>query len=97
MVQSEEFIEQILHPGDGDETSRGPRFSEFSPEVEALYAVIERLGDVCAGLQGLGGKKPQQPKRLPRPETAYDRVKRAQRHAEYEKLKARLSPVRRTE
>lgn len=95
MVQSEEFMAQVLGNGNDDsETRKGPRFSEFSPETEALYMVVDRLGDVCSGLVGLGGKKPRPNRPLPRPETAYDRVKRAQRHAEHEKLKARLSPTR---
>jgi hypothetical protein len=66
--------------------------SEFSPEVEALASVVDRLGEVTAVLINANGGKAKPPKPYPRPVTAWDRV-RARRHQDaYEGLKAVLFP-----
>lgn len=90
MVASEEFIEQVMPDDDKDSKDKGPRFSEFSAEVEALFVVADRLGDVCSGLVGLGGKKPKRVNPLPRPQTAYDRVKVRRRREQHNALVARV-------
>lgn len=94
MVGSEEFLDAVIPEvqDENKDNDRGPRFSEFTAEVEALFVVADRLGDVCSGLVGLGGKKPKAVKRLPRPETAYDRVKVRRRRTQHEALVARVLP-----
>lgn len=92
MVCSEEFLERVMSSSDDDDRDKGPRFSEFSAEVEALFVVADRLGDVCSGLVGLGGGKPKRVKALPRPSTAYERVKTRRRRTSHEALVARVMP-----
>jgi hypothetical protein len=97
MSQDEEFYEQMLSSGTGDADVQkviAIRYSEFSPEVEALYSVIDRLGDVVSGLVGLGGKKPKRITPMKRPETAAARVARRRQQREHDALVARVLPKR---
>lgn len=66
------------------------RLSEFSPEVEALHAVIDRLGDVLVALVRLGNGRPAPIPPMRRPQTAVDRVREQRRIAEHRELVARI-------
>jgi hypothetical protein len=97
LAQNEEFAAAMLE-GDTDE-DEGPQrapvlLSEYTPEVSALYDVVDRLGDVCAGLVGLGGKKPRQTRPVPRPKTAFDRVALENRRKSHRSLVDRVLPGR---
>lgn len=93
MASCEELLEMVLTEDESQD--KHPRFSEFSPETEALYIVADRLGDVCSGLVGLGGGKPKRTQPLPRPKTAVQRVKDRQRRVRHEALVARVLPANR--
>lgn len=96
LAQDEEFAARVLAGRTEDDLRSSSRasvsLSEFTPEVQALYDVIDRLGDVCAGLQGLGGKKPRPPRPIPRPKTAFDRVAFANRRRAHQALWERVKP-----
>ena len=68
--------------------------SEFTPEVAALFTVIDRLGDVCNGLVGLGGKKPRPNRPVPRPKSAIERVAAENRRKAHQSLVNRVLPGR---
>lgn len=92
MSQDDELVELLAQDKDDDEASPPVRWSEFSPEVEAIYAAVDRLSDVVAGQVALGGKKPPRLPAMRRPETAWTRVKRKKRDAKHDRLKAMLLP-----
>lgn len=92
-MNDDEMVEELLrHSPDAGKPSRHPRYSEFSPETEALADVTDRLGEVVRGLVGLGGKKPKPVKATPRPQTAFQRVKEAHDLARHDSVVARLTP-----
>jgi hypothetical protein len=49
--------------------------TEFSPEVEALAALMDRLGELINTEIALKGGKPSSVKPYPRPVTAFDRAR----------------------
>lgn len=95
LVLDEEFAERVLRREEArgaDAEAKAISMRDYSPEVEALYAVIDRLGDVISGLVGLSGGKPKRVKPMPRPETAFMRVKRRKRLEAHRSLAARVLP-----
>lgn len=93
MVQDDEMVAELLRANpSAAEPSRHPRFADFSPEVEALSDITDRLGDVVRGISGLAGKKPKPIKAVPRPRTAFDRVKDTIDRERHDSLAARLLP-----
>lgn len=85
----EEFAVRLL---DHEETTgqAAVRMSEFSPEVEASYAVVDRLADVIAGLIQLGGGTPPRIPAMPRPKTALDRLREERRVEKHRELVRRF-------
>lgn len=63
---------------------------EWSPELEALATVSDRLLDVLNVLLQVNGNDPSDIKRLSRPVTAIDRVREKQRRIAHESLVARV-------
>lgn len=94
MGNDDEFVEQLLAGSEGadDGPSSGPRLSEFTPEVEALYGAIDRLADVIAVTQAMGGKKPKRIPPVKRPVTAFDRLRQREQRRQHAALVARLLP-----
>lgn len=99
LADDDEFAAAIL-AGKTDQDLRGEgrqspvTLSEFTPEVAALYDVVDRLGDVCSGLVGLGGKKPRPTRPIPRPKSAIDRVAAENRRKAHRSLVDRVLPGR---
>lgn len=73
---------------------RGPqrRMADWSPSVELLTSVNDRLGELIQVCAMLGGAKPRQLTRGPYPVTAADRVRRRRRIEQHESLVARMLP-----
>lgn len=93
MSQDDELVEMVASGQAAEPTSKAIRMAEFSPEVEALYGAIDRLGDVVSGLVGLGGKKPPRIAPVPRPETAWTRFAHHQDLAAHRALVSRVLPI----
>lgn len=94
LAQDEEFVARMLEGADSDDDSemtKAIRQSEFTPEVEAIYQLIDRTGDVVAAISRLGGGKLRVPP-MKRPQTAFDRVKTRMRQAAHHRLVARVLP-----
>lgn len=66
--------------------------AEFSPEVEALAMVVDRLGEVAATILAVNNQKPKKLKPYPRPVTAFDRVRARRRQQAISDLERRLFP-----
>lgn len=71
---------------------KGPPLTEYSPEVEALSAVIDRLGEVINAVLAAGGGKPKLVRPWQRPVTAADRRRAREREAANEALEQQLFP-----
>lgn len=63
-----------------DSTARAPRLSQWTPEVDLLAAILDRLGDVVRVTVASSGGKPGETPRYPRPATAIDRARRTARY-----------------
>lgn len=63
-----------------DSTARAPRLSQWTPEVDLLAAILDRLGDVIRATIASGGGKPGDSPPYPRPTTAIDRARRTARY-----------------
>jgi hypothetical protein len=74
---------------------RGPRLQDWSPEVAALAAVVDRLGELIRIQIARAGKKPPAIRAFPRPVTAADRARIRRRHQQHRELVARVLPDRR--
>ena len=94
MVNDDEMVAELLRANPSAAApSRHPRYAEFGPTEEALADVTDRLGEVVRGLVGLGGKKPKPVKAVPRPRTAFDRVREEIDREQHSSLVARLLPA----
>jgi hypothetical protein len=71
--------------------------SEWSPVVELLTLLANRLGELTQVVAALGGAKPGRVPPLPAPVTALDRVRHRVRRRKHAALVARVLPHRRIE
>ncbi len=80
---------------DGESSARPEiPLTEWSPEMEALAAVVDRLAEVISAVvQSQGGKAPQI-RPYPRPVTAADRAHAQARREADDALAAQLFPAR---
>ena len=85
MAADEGLAEQLPESG-----RRRPPMATWSQEAELLASVVDRLGTVIRGLQGLGRGKPTNFKPYPRPPTAFERVNRRRAQMRHEGLVARV-------
>jgi len=96
LANDDDFARMVLGGRDLDDLNSSAKASvslaEYTPEVAALYSVIDRLGDVCAGLVGLGGKKPNKVRPVPRPKSAFERIAIENRRNAHKSLAARVLP-----
>lgn len=96
LAADEEFARAVLQGRTMDDLHKPGQarvsLAEFTPEVAALYDVVDRLGDVCSGLVGLGGKKPRPVRPVPRPKSAFQRIAAENRRASHAALWERVRP-----
>lgn len=86
LVEAQERAER-----EGKPMSSAPPMSTWSAEVETLTTVVDKLSTIAYILRATGGdKSAQQPKPMPRPQTAMPTIKRRHRQEQHDKLAARL-------
>lgn len=68
------------------------RMIDWSPAVELLTSILDRLGELTQAVAAQGGAKPGRLRRGPYPVTAFDRALRRQREARHRALAARVLP-----
>jgi len=74
LAQDDEVAERIIAiPGDGKPAT--PRLTEFSPVVEVLAVLVDRMGELIRLTSQAHGGKPGPMKPHPRPVTAADRAR----------------------
>jgi len=88
--QDDELAEALVDKD--DLVPVGPRVSEFTPEVEMLTAIFDRLGELGQIFAASRGGKAGRVQPAPRPRTARDRVARRRREKKHRSLVARLLP-----
>jgi hypothetical protein len=94
LVNDEELAEQLLDRDD-DEPTPTVRMSEYSPELERLTDLMDRLGELIAVVAAANGvKKPKLPRPAPRPATASQRLRKRRREDKHRALVARVLPHR---
>lgn len=86
MADDEDLAEQAPEPKPGP-----PPLTDFTPEVQRLTLIADRLGELITAVHNTVAKKPQKPPpRLPRPETAHDRIRRRRRSERHQLIRTRL-------
>lgn len=73
------------------------RMSDWSPTVEMLTAILDRLGELVQAVAALGGAKPGKLPRAPYPVTALDRARNRQRVETHTSVVARVLRRNRTQ
>ncbi|MFJ5156313.1 hypothetical protein ACIQCF_33095 [Streptomyces sp. NPDC088353] len=90
MAEDEELAAALPEPEPGP--APPPPLRTWTAEVEKLTLIADRLNELITAVHNTVAKRPaRSPRPLPRPETARDRVRRNQRRAKYEHLKAQLT------
>ncbi len=69
--------------------------ADWSPTVEILTAILDRLAELTQATAALGGAKPRRLPRAPHPVTAVDRVRERRRVQKHESTVARVLPHKR--
>lgn len=70
-------------------------YREFTPEVEMLSALFDRVGELIRVTAGVRGARTKQPMSAPRPIPAIDRIKRQSAEEKHRRLTARVLPTAR--
>ncbi len=68
------------------------RMREWSPQVELLSIVADRLAELIQTVGATKGAKPRQIRAMPRPVTAMQRLLARRRKSKHESLVARMLP-----
>lgn len=66
--------------------------SDWSPTVELLTAILDRLAEVTQAIAVGNGAKPRKLPKAPMPVTAIDRVRNRRRMAKHRSIVARVLP-----
>lgn len=92
LADDEEMAEIALSEprNEDDRPPRGPRISEWSPELEALTGIIDRLGEVIQAQIAAAGGKPRAVRPQPRPTTAMDKIREKKRREAHRKIVSRV-------
>ncbi|MGC9544028.1 hypothetical protein [Streptomyces sp. UG1] len=91
MADDEELAEQLPEPEGGHH----PSLTEYSPVVERLDLMVDRLGEVVTAVVNTVAKRPQRPPRPQRrPQTARDRIKLKRRKMRHALILKRLAEAR---
>lgn len=67
---------------------------EFSPEVEMLSALFDRMGELVRAVAATKGARSRQPQSAPRPIAAIERIKKQSVEERHRRLTARVLPGR---
>lgn len=91
LSEDDEVAEEVLRqPENKRARGAGPRISEWSPELERLTDLVDRMGEVMiAVIASQGGKAPKI-RPYPRPRTAIDRLRERKRYEHHKKVVARV-------
>lgn len=77
-----------------DDGDGAPPLATWSPEVQYLAAVFDRLGELIAATIAAANGKPPKVRPLPRPRTAFDRARARRALSRHESLVAEMEAAR---
>lgn len=89
IANDEQLAEQLVR-NLPEQAPAGPRLSDWSPEVEALYALVDRVVELIHVTAAASGAKPGKVRMSPRPVTAIERARNRQRASKHKSLVARV-------
>lgn len=91
LSEDDEVAEEVLrHPENKKARGAGPRVSEWSPELERLTDLFDRMGEVMVAVVASSGGKAPKVRPAPRPRTAIDRLRERKRYEHHRKTVARV-------
>jgi hypothetical protein len=90
LSDDDEYARQAVARAGGD---KAPAADHWSPTVDLLAQISERIGLLTQVVAASNGGKLTLPP-IPRPETGFDRARRALREAKHNSLVQRLTPNR---
>lgn len=91
LSEDEEVAEEFLSTKGNDRPrGAGPRISEWSPELERLTDLVDRMGEVMVAVIASQGGKPPKLRPHARPRTAIDRLREKRRYEHHKKVVARV-------
>lgn len=94
-LDDEQVAEQILAFEDKHPNAKpSRRVSDFTPEVDLLSTLVDRVGELTQAVVAAAGAQPRKVTPVPRPKTAVDRVRARRSLAKHRRLVARVLPHR---
>lgn len=98
MANDEQLAEHLARqPEPKQDNQSRRRMSDWSPDVELLTSILNRLGELVQAVAVLGGAKPRKVPPAPHPVTAMDRARNRRRFEKHRSLAARVLSGRRPE
>ncbi|MBF9135328.1 hypothetical protein I0C86_41495 [Plantactinospora sp. S1510] len=91
LTDDDEWAEQVLRLPQAERRPTVP-MAEWSPEVERLTDLLDRVGDLIRAVVASAGAKPKRMQPAPRPTTALDRARARRRRATHNRLVNVLLP-----
>lgn len=95
LTEDEELANRMAAVPEPAKRTPHRRMADWSPTVEILTAMLDRLAELTQTVAALGGAKPRKLPRAPHPVTAIDRARTRRRQQSHESLVARVLPNRR--
>lgn len=90
LAADDELAEAILNADDGRPKNPVRRLSDYSPQVELLTLLNDRLAELIQVTVASRGGKPRRVPPMPRPVSAVEKVKNRRRHRKHEWTVARV-------
>lgn len=90
LSDDDEIAGQLMRTGPEKPARPQRRLSDWSPTVELLTTINDRLGDLIQTVAALGGAKPRKIPRGPYPVTAAERARHRERMTNHQNLVARV-------
>lgn len=91
MATDEVLAAELAGAPESDRRAKWARtYRDYTPEVEMLSAVFDRLGELIRVVAATGGSRGRQPQLAPRPESAIERVRRRLAQEKHKRLASRL-------
>lgn len=92
MSEDEALAEHLLAQPEPDRKPPARRWSEFTPDVELLSGAVDRIAEVVNAIAASNGAKPRKVKPMPRPVTAFERVRERNAKKKHRSVVARVLP-----
>lgn len=89
--------DELADQQSGEAAPRPPRLTEWSPEVQGIAVLADRVGELIRVMIAQGGRRPPKIPHYPRPVTASERAKQRRKLATHRELVARVLPHKRDE